>query len=50
MPETARFTTVRDTNPSQMDMTWTPCSADVRTHTLCFDAVDSHQAQVPKIK
>lgn len=43
MPESAKFTTVHDTNPSQLDMSWTPCSHDVGVHTLCFEAVDSHQ-------
>ena len=43
MPKAAKFTTVLDTNPSQLDMSWTPCSADVGMHTLCFEAVDSHQ-------
>jgi len=44
MPPGARFSSVKDSNPAQMDMAWTPCGADVGAHTLCFEAADSHQA------
>ena len=44
MPSAATFTTVKDSNPAQVDMSWTPCGADLGMHTLCFEAADSHQA------
>ena len=46
-PDSARFTTVKDTNPSQMMMSWTPCSAELGATVLCMDAVDYHIVRSP---
>ena len=41
-PDSARFTTVKDTNPSQMMMSWTPCAHEIGATIVCMDAVDYH--------
>ena len=41
-PDSAVFTTVKNTNPSEMDMTWTPCASELGNNVLCMDAVDYH--------
>ncbi len=42
MPPSARFSTVKGTNPSTMDFSWTPCQQDLGMVTMCFEAVDNH--------
>lgn len=41
-PDSVRFTSVKDTNPSEMMISWTPCSAELGATILCMDAVDYH--------
>jgi len=41
-PDSARFTSIKDTNPSEMMMSWTPCAHELGNTILCMDAVDYH--------
>ena len=41
-PNSARFSTVKDTNPSEMMMHWTPCASELGATIVCLDAVDYH--------
>lgn len=41
-PDSARFTSVKDTNPSEMVMSWTPCASELGATIVCMDAVDYH--------
>ena len=41
-PDSIRFTSVMDTNPSEMMMSWIPCSVELGATILCMDAVDYH--------
>ena len=41
-PNSARFSAVKDTNPSEMMMHWTPCASEIGATIMCMDAVDYH--------
>jgi len=46
-PDSARFTSVKDTNPGEMVMSWTPCAAELGATIVCMDAVDYHIQRSP---